>query len=160
MACTCQQCYNPCGSCTCNQYVYTGCPIQLDFSCVIYHKANNEVTELDGLGLPNGSTLELVIETIDEKIKQLGILNFTLPCLRARYVINTMQQFAQAVDTDLCIYEAKTQVLEQNAEIIEYAGSDPVSPDNGVIWYRSDTQELKFMTSLGNVFKITGVLPG
>ncbi len=91
----CQPCYQqPC-------YVTSGCPIQLDFSCVLYHKSNNEVTELDGLNLSNGATLELVIETIDEKIKQLAVLDFSLPFLRESYVINTMKQFTEAVDTEL-----------------------------------------------------------
>ena len=89
-------------------YVTTGCPLQLDFSCVLYHKNNNEVTELDGLGLSNGATLELVVETIDEKVKQLNVLNFNLACLRQSYVINTMQQFCEAVDTEIC--SLKTRV--------------------------------------------------
>lgn len=109
MACTCQYCHNSCSSCSCS---YTGCPVQLDFSCVIYHKSNNEVTELDGLNLSNGATLELVIESLDEKIKQLKVLDFSLPCLRASYVINTMQQFVTAVDTELCLIKDRLDALE------------------------------------------------
>lgn len=110
MACTCSTCYNPCNSCTC--YVTTGCPLQLDFSCVLYHKNNNEVTELDGLNLSNGATLELVIESIDEKIKQLAVVNFTLTYLRQSYVINTMQQFCEAVDAELSDINDRLEALE------------------------------------------------
>jgi hypothetical protein len=102
MACYCPSCSNPCSQCCCRTVVYSsGCPVQLDFSCVLYHKNNNEVTELDGLSLSNGATLELVIETIDEKIKQLNVLDFTLTNLRQTYVVNTMQQLVQALDTEL-----------------------------------------------------------
>lgn len=93
--------YDPC-------YVTSGCPIQLDFSCVLYHKNNSEISELDGLGLSNGSTLELVIETLDEKIKQLAVLDFSLPFLRETYVINTMKQFVEAVDTQLELIDTGT----------------------------------------------------
>lgn len=96
---TCNSCHQPIHQCCCNG----SCPLgYIDFSCIIYHKSNNEVTELDGLNLSNGATLELIIETIDEKVKQLNVLDFTLPCLRASYVVNTMKQFTEAVDTKLC----------------------------------------------------------
>lgn len=108
--CTCSNCYNPCQRCTC--YVTSGCPVQLDFECIIYHKNNSDITELDGLNLSNGATLELVIESIDEKIKQLKVLDFNLPCLRASYVINTMQQFTEAVDTELCSIKQRLDALE------------------------------------------------
>jgi len=78
-----------------------GCPIQLDFSCVIYHKDNNAVSELDGLAMTNGATLEAVIEAIDEKVKLLTVTGWSLPYLRATYVVNTLQQFAQSVDIEL-----------------------------------------------------------
>ena len=103
--CTCPSCFNPCSNCSCGSTLTASCPVQLDFTCVFYHKSNSEISELDGLGLVNGSSLELVIETIDEKIKQLKVSDFSLPCLRADYVINTFQQFAQSVDTKLCLLE-------------------------------------------------------
>lgn len=102
MSCYCPSCSNPCSQCCCTTVV-GGCPIQLDFSCVLYHKDNNEVTELDGLSLTNGATLELVIEEIDEQVKQLKVSTFSLPCLRVDYVVNTLQQFCEAVDTKLCL---------------------------------------------------------
>lgn len=88
---------SPC-DCGCSQSSDTGCPIQLDFSCVIYHKDNNEVTELDGLALTNGATLELVIETIDEKIKQLNVPDWDLAFLDGIYTINNLTQFGEAVN--------------------------------------------------------------
>jgi hypothetical protein len=86
-----------CNSCS----TPAGCAIQLDFSCILYHKDNNDVSELDGLSMTNGATLEAVIEAIDEKVKQLNVPSFTLTYLRASYVVNTLQQFAQSVDTEL-----------------------------------------------------------
>ena len=83
-----------------------GCPVDLDFTCVFYHKDNNEVTELDGLGLTNGATLELVIETIDEKIKQMDFSLVTLPYLKAGNTVNNLTQFAQAVDTEFAALAA------------------------------------------------------
>ena len=92
-------CYNPCDPCS----QPAGCPIQLDFSCVIYHKDNNDVSELDGLAMTNGATLEAVIEAVDEKVKLLNVADWTLTYLRATYVINTLQQFAQSVDDELSL---------------------------------------------------------
>ena len=154
---SCHHCNNSYNSCTCT----TGCAVQLDFECIIYHKANNEISELDGLNLPNGSTLELVIETIDEKIKQLGILDWSLPCLRDErgYTINTMQQFVTAVDTDLCILYGKVTNLEDIFQITELT-SDPASGDVsiGEFWYRSDLNELRFKGSSGGFYKIAGIV--
>lgn len=90
MACT------TCVSCECAN----GCPVDLDFSCVFYHKDNNEVTELDGLALTNGATLELVIETIDEKIKQLDFSLLSIPYLKTDHTVTNLTQFAQAVDSE------------------------------------------------------------
>lgn len=137
MACNCPPCNNcdPCSS--------SSCPVQLDMACVFYHKNNNEISELDGLGLPNGSSLELIIETIDEKIKQLNVVNFTLPCLRAEYVVNTMQQFAQAVDTKLCIL----------AEDIADAAAD-----SGTILTVNDSATINFTASGTLSHTLTGIV--
>jgi hypothetical protein len=78
----------------------------LDFSCVIYHKDNNDVSELDGLNMTNGATLEAVIEAIDEKVKLLTVSGWSLTYLRSGYVVNTLQQFAQSVDTELDLLRA------------------------------------------------------
>lgn len=90
-----------------------GCPVNLDMSCVFYHKDNNKITELDGLNFSNGATLEIIIETIDERIKELNVTDFNLPCLRVGYVINTMEQFAEAVDTELCLIKDSISDLEE-----------------------------------------------
>lgn len=138
---TCIPC-NRCGSCSpcscyptnpCYTVVTSGCPVQLDFACIIYHKTNSEISELDGLNLSNGSTLELVIETIDEKVKQLNVLDFVLPILRATYVVNTMQQFCTSVDTQLGILN----VWRGNVT------ADPSSPVDGWYWYNTTSTELK-----------------
>lgn len=79
------------------------CPIKLDFSCILYHKSNNEVTALTNLGLTNGATLELFAETVDDKLSQLNVLDWSLECLRDDYTINNLQQFGESVDTQLCV---------------------------------------------------------
>lgn len=90
----------------------TGCAIQLDFDCIIYHKDNNEVTNLTCLGLTNGATLNQFAEAIDPYICQLKVQNYSLPCLRTTYTINTLQQFAEAVDTELCNIKTDIEELE------------------------------------------------
>jgi hypothetical protein len=80
----------------------TGCPIQLDWDCSIYHKSNNEVANLPNLGLTNGATLNLFAELVDSYIGDLKVQDYALPCLRADYTINTLAQFANAVDTEIC----------------------------------------------------------
>ena len=81
------------------------CEITLDFKCIFYNTLGTDVTCLDGLNLANGSSLKLFAETVDEKIKQLNVINFSLTNLRQDYVINTLQQFSEAVDTQLGILE-------------------------------------------------------
>lgn len=89
-------------SCTCStSLVCGGCPVQLDSACIFYHKDNSELTALTNLAITNGATLELILESIDPYIGQLKVINFTLPYLRVSYVVNSLQQFAQAVDTEL-----------------------------------------------------------
>jgi len=105
---------NSCRSynCGCNHNHYqpclddTGCPIQLDAGCVIYGKNNNQVSGLVNLDLPNGSTLKLILDTIDANLEGFEVEDWSLPCLRDVYTINTLQQFAQSVDTQLCALQA------------------------------------------------------
>ena len=77
------------------------CDVTLDFKCIFYNTLGTDVTTLDGLGLANGSSLKLFAETVDEKIKQLNVINFSLTNLRQSHVINTLQQFAESVDSEL-----------------------------------------------------------
>jgi len=105
-----------------------GCPVNLDMSCVFYHKDNNKLTELDGLNFSNGATLEIIIESIDEKIKDLNVVDFNLPCLRVGYVINTMEQFAEAVDTELCLI--KDSITDLSEEVgVELTAVDSATID-------------------------------
>lgn len=115
--CRCHQTVNICDPCNTN----TGCPIQLDFDCVIYHKDNNEVTNLTCLELTNGATLNQFAEAVDAQICQLNVEDYNLPCLRADYTINTLAQFANAVDTEICI-------LHDDIETLTGLVSTPITP--------------------------------
>lgn len=90
-----------------------GCPILLDSNCVIYHQFNNQISGLKNLNLGNGSTLQLILDTIDV---QLGVLNaaaWAVPNLRADgFTINTLPQFAAAVDTELGVIANEITVLQ------------------------------------------------
>jgi hypothetical protein len=99
----------------------TGCPIQLDFDCVIYHKDNNEVTNLTNLALTNGATLNQFAEAVDTYIGFIKAQDYNLPCLRDTYTINSLQEFAEAVDTELC--EIRTEI-----ETIEASVATPITP--------------------------------
>lgn len=145
MACTCSNCYQSCQTCTC--YVTTGCPLQLDSECVLYHKNNSEVSELTNLGIANGTTLEYILEVIDTKINNSGsnILNYNLPCLRETYTVNTLQQFMESIDDFLCVLSDKIEVIENSNYQGIFSGSDPVDGDSldGITWWRSDLSELR-----------------
>ena len=98
---------------SCNQIITTngcGCStalvdpttIQIDDSQVFYHKGNGELSALTNLGLSNGSTLELALETIDVAVGPLtSVLSTSLAYLRTKYVINNLTQFLVAVNTEL-----------------------------------------------------------
>jgi hypothetical protein len=93
---------SPCGCgrtpCCCNN----GPAFQLDANSVIYHKNNDLPNQLGPIGLNNGATLQLFMDTVAAPIGQvMNVPNYTLPFLRAvPFTINTLQQFAQAVDTE------------------------------------------------------------
>jgi len=108
--CSCQSSCDPCNQTvqSCSQY---GCPVQLDFKCVIYHKDNNEISQLTALGLSNGSTLELIIEAIDDQLEQLNVPDWSLPYLRASYLINSLQQFGEAVDDEFADIQSQVTAL-------------------------------------------------
>lgn len=138
-----QQVMYPCGPYSqYNANCYSGCPIKLDWTCLIYHKDNNEASGLyDGLGLNNGVTLQLALETVSEKIKQLKFSDFVLTFLRESYVINTLQQFSSAVDETLA--DLQSQITE-NDEIVADMGflgnmtADPGDAVDGQYWFRTD----------------------
>jgi len=104
--------------------------IKLDTTCIIYHKSNNEQTELDNLDLQNGSTLELILNTIDDYIGQIKANNWNFPILEDElgYTINTLQQFATAVDEMIGFLEHfKGNVI-----------ADPTGLNDGDYWFRTD----------------------
>lgn len=88
------------------------CPLTLDFKCILYNKFNQEVGELDGLNLSNGANLKVVIEQIDDKIKELNLINHSLIYLRTKYTINTLTQFTTAVSLELAAINQRLLILE------------------------------------------------
>lgn len=98
---SCQTCY-PVAPCI----LPAGCPIQLDSACVFYHQGNNQLSGLTNLGLSNGATLELILDTIDDQLEAVKVDSFNLPVLRVDYVIHTLKQFSEAVDTEIASLRA------------------------------------------------------
>jgi hypothetical protein len=90
------------------------CPIQLDFSCILYHKSNNQISALTNLGLTNGVTLQLFVETVDARFGK-SVLNWSLDCLREDYTITDFETFGEAVDTQLCVLQEN---IDDLAELI------------------------------------------
>lgn len=113
----------PLSSCGCNEFPAqpcppfpfpfcgpNGCPILLDSACVIYHKNMNTTSGLINLNLGNGSTAELIFNTIDSALGAPAS-QWTLPFLRSiPYTINNFQQFGQAVDNELGLLNAAVLV--------------------------------------------------
>lgn len=112
--------FGPCGSTPCNPYPpcgSNGCPILLDSTCVIYHKNMNTASGLINLNLPNGSTLELILNTIDAQLGAVNVTAWSLPFLRTIYTIGTLQQFGQAVDTQLGLINTAITTLETEVAV-------------------------------------------
>jgi hypothetical protein len=95
----------------------TGCPLQLDFDCVFYHKSNSEVSNLTKLGITNGATLGLFAETVDTYIGQIKVSEYVIPGLTAEYTINTLKQFAEAVDDELTQIKSDITAISSSAAI-------------------------------------------
>lgn len=89
----------------------TGCALQLDFECIIYHKSNNQITNLTCLELTNGATLNQFAEIVDSYICQIKVAEYVLPCLDADYTITNLKQFAEAVDTELCLIKGDITII-------------------------------------------------
>lgn len=106
----------------------SGCVVKLDAKCILYHKDNNTITGLDNLELTNGATLELFMDTVDDYIGQIKANEWNLPILEADYTINTLQQFAVAVDTEIG-YSRKWK---------GNVNADPVTTTDGDYWFRTD----------------------
>lgn len=111
--------WNNGSGCGCSPCVNPGpCPIQLDFNCIIYHKDNSQINNLAPLGLNNGATLQLFADTISALLAPIiNTPDWVLPCLRTDYTINTLQQFGQSVDTQLCILQSEIDALTASSLI-------------------------------------------
>jgi hypothetical protein len=90
----------------------TGCPIQLDFDCVIYHKDNSEINQLSDIGLTNGATLGLFAETVSSLLAGIKVDTYNIPHLRSTHTINTLKQLAEAVDVELTTIASEITSLE------------------------------------------------
>jgi hypothetical protein len=147
--CNCIQQINlPCNPTPCSQ---TGVTLLFDASQVLYHKNNNSASLLTCLGLGNGATLQLILETIDTKICQLNVPDWTLTFIRESHVVNTLNQFGVAVDELL-------SGLQDQISAMGFLGnvtSDPVAVD-GQYWFRTDTDQLKIrLNGLVRIITIT-----
>lgn len=131
---------------TCDPCATTGCPIQLDFECLLYNKANNEVSNLTNLGLTNGATLKLFAELVDSYIGQIKVADYNLPCLRDDYVINTLKQFAEAVDVELCQIRTDVATL-QSLVNLPITGTDTQSVNLTVSGIGSHTIQAEVIIS-------------
>lgn len=127
VSCNCNQSPCPPKPCGCDS---SGCLVKLDTTCIIYHKNMNEQTQLENLDLENGSTLELILNTIDDYIGQIKANDWEFPVLEDElgYTINTLQQFATAVDEMIGLLEH----FKGNV------GADPSDLNDGDYWFRTD----------------------
>lgn len=114
-SCGCDAC-NPPTQCTSDN----GCPILLDSTCVIYNKFGGESSGLTYLELPNGSTLEFILETLDDYLGTLSAYTFppfVTTCIGvANTTITTLSDFMEAVDDQFC--EVKQNLNTLNGAII------------------------------------------
>ena len=126
MPCNCKPNCPP-QSCGCSD---SGCIVKLDATCIIYHKNGNAQTELTNLDLQNGTTLELFMNSVDGYIGQIQAAEWEFPILVDvhGYTINTLQQFATAVDEMLGFLDR----FKGNVE------ADPSDLNDGDYWYRTD----------------------
>lgn len=103
-----------------------GCPVKLDFDCVIYHQSNKSANKLVNLGLTNGVTLGLFAETVDEWIGLINTDNWTLTCLAdLGYDINNIEQFGNAVSNQFCEIQTQIEEIIATASVEIEASSTP-----------------------------------
>lgn len=140
----------------CNPCVSTGlCPTKLDSQCIIYHKDNNQISNLTGLGLNNGATLQLILETIDTYIRQMKVQDWTLTCLRSEYTINTLEQFGEAVDTELCDLQAQIDDLVASAAVpLVMVNSETISWNQSGTLNHTAEGQVKVSAFAGNQLSI------
>jgi hypothetical protein len=110
--CTCEQNINPCNceqNCSpCEEPKV--CPLNLDTSCVFYN-LYDDTSSMNCLGISNGTSLTQILEDIDTKLcENLPTISaYDLPCLRNDYTVTNFQQFAEAVDEELCTIRLELQ---------------------------------------------------
>lgn len=138
---------NPCSS---------GPVFQMDAANVIYHKDNNTTSQLTCLGLGNGATLQLILETIDTKICQLNVPDWTLTFLRESFLINTLAQFGAAVDQTLASLQSQITAINATISGMGFKGDVTVDPTvvDGQYWFRTDLGKL-YMKLNGSTREIT-----
>jgi len=131
---------NPCNPCN-----TPGPTFLIDSSQVIYHKNNNSTSLLTCLGLSNGATLQLILETIDTKICQLAVTDWTLTFIRESHVVNTLNQFGVAVDELLSGLQDQIDTINTTIAGMGYLGEVTVDPtaENGQYWFRTDLDQLR-----------------
>ena len=112
--------FNPCGP---------DGPNPIDSASVIYHLLQNTPTNLINLGLPNGTTSQLIFDTIDTYIGEIKATNWSLPFLKGYFTINSLSDFGTAVDAELAIL---------SGDISSLSGSTLIANT------KTDTETIKF----------------
>lgn len=104
--CSCQPHVDNCNSCSepdpCTPN--TGCPVLLDTKCTIYNKFGGP-NYLTHLALPNGSTLQTILEKIDYDLSLTSptFSPYSTTCLNyPGFVINDLPTFISTVDNQIC----------------------------------------------------------
>ncbi len=101
---------------------------QFDATQIFYHKeCDAENSNLTTLGLNNGISLELFMESVDAALNESNAFNFTavaLDCLKERYTINNMSNFVNAMNSESCRLNSVYQsIADQNTAIGNLANS-------------------------------------
>lgn len=134
----------------------SGCPILLDTACSIYHKNMNIISGLVNLNLPNGSTLELILNTIDSQLGNLNVNSWSLPFLReVPYTITTLAQFGAAVDTQFSLIADDISALQADVNVPNTA-TDTTTIDftlTGTL-SRNISGDVKVSATAGNLLTI------
>jgi hypothetical protein len=120
----------------------------------LYHKDNNEISQLTALGLSNGATLELIVEAIDDKLEQLNVPDWDLPYLRSSYLINSLEQFGEAVDTEFADIQGQVTALGLliNTSIVANDSSTIDFSTSGTLDH-TITASVKISATVGNTLQ-------
>lgn len=103
-----------------------GQPFFLDSAQVIYHLENNQLSNLNNLGFPNGTPLQPILDKVDYFIGFLNITQWTIPNIKTYFPgvnFQNLQQFGQAVDAELGI-------INTNLTTLSGATSTPLTSTN------------------------------